>query len=180
MFKIYKVRRDDEEADHSLLLGGWEFLIALGTVNNELVLASMLNHAWGDELLHHVGGQLVRVDLILKLLDLFLHQLDLGILELLLSFLFGFTLFIGLDFRSGPSELAADLHHVGRDTFGDCSEQYKNKQRGCWCTYGRRGSRLRIWLPLPGPRQSSSLASQSSGRSSPRFIRRPILWIVNQ
>ena len=45
MFKVCTARSEDEEADHSLLLGGREFFIALSGVNNELVLASMLYDA---------------------------------------------------------------------------------------------------------------------------------------
>jgi len=56
----------------SLLLAGLELLLALGAVDNERACFLMLDHAGANELLHHVGGQLAGLGVLLELHDLLL------------------------------------------------------------------------------------------------------------
>ena len=47
-------------------------------MDDELVLARVLHYSSRDELLHHVGGQLASLILLLELQDLLLDLLELG------------------------------------------------------------------------------------------------------
>ena len=56
----------------SLLLAGLELLLALCAVDDERAFFLVLDQAGADELLHHVGGQLAGLGVLLELHDLLL------------------------------------------------------------------------------------------------------------
>ena len=84
----------------------------MGAVDDELILVFVLDQASSNKLLHHIGGQMSGLDVLLQLHHLLLEGMNLSIFEIFggLSFIGSFL--FGLDLGLGPSSLAGGLQHV--------------------------------------------------------------------
>ena len=94
-------------------------------VDDEGVVAGLLDQAGVDELRHQAGGGLPVLHLVLQLIDPALEIVDGGELEGLLGVLLFFLLLLGLDLCFSPAPLRAHFEHLGADAFAHCNEIMK-------------------------------------------------------
>ena len=81
----------------------------MGAVDDELILVFVLDQASSNELLHHISGQMTRLDVFLQLHDLLLQGMDLGIFCVFSRLSFISSLFLGFDLGLGSSPHAGCL-----------------------------------------------------------------------
>ena len=101
----------------SLIQDRFELAGAAAGLHGELVAFAVVHEARLDELRHEVRGDLAVDVLLLKLHDLLLQLLELGLLGAVFGVLLGGGLFVGLDLALGAATLAGHLQHVRRHTF---------------------------------------------------------------
>ena len=92
----------------------------MAAVDNEGIVAGLLDQAGVDELRHQAGGSFAALHLVLQLIDPALELVDRGELEGLLGVLLFLLLLLGFDLRFGPAPLRAHFEHLGPDTFAHC------------------------------------------------------------
>ena len=94
-------------------------------VDDELVLACLMDQAVLDELAHHVSRQRPSLvgflefhHLLLQLLELGTHLLNLDVLLGFVLLLLQLGLLVGANLCHGPTALARGLQHVRADSLG--------------------------------------------------------------
>ena len=101
----------------SVSFEGLELGGTLRDIHGELVVRSGFDHSGVDHLRHQVRGHLASFVVLLQGHHLLLELMDLLEPSLVLGFLEGRSFLVGLDLSESASPLAADLQHVGGDSF---------------------------------------------------------------
>ena len=101
----------------SVSFEGLELGGTLRDIHGELVVRSGFDHSGVDHLRHQVRGHLASFVVLLQGHHLLLELMDLLEPSLVLGFLQGRSFLVGLDLSESASPLAADLQHVGGDSF---------------------------------------------------------------
>ena len=119
-------------------------------VDDEGVVAGLLDEAGVDELRHQAGGGFAVLYLVLQLIDPALEIVDGGELEGLLGGLLFFLLLLGLDLCFSPAPLRAHFEHLGADAFAHCDKRSNERSSAtrhlqemavdCWKAAATSGS----------------------------------------